>query len=404
MRYTVPDYYKKFQCLAGACPETCCAGWQIVIDQKSLRKYRKAKGSFGNRIRNSVNWKEETFLQYEDRRCAFLNEDNLCDMHIEAGPEMMCATCRKYPRHVEEFENEREITLSMSCPAVAEMILGKQEPVTMRTAEDDREEEEEEFDFFLYSALQDCRDLMMKMLQDRSIPAHLRMAEVLALGHDVQNRIRAGRIFEIETVLERYRSPEAQKRLQKKILAEVQEVEKCIPEEKEPGCDLGNGDLGEYKSGQIAEKGDWGCRNADALICILDAFEVLDPAWKRDVQIWERCAGVMHPEQIPEHEIEQMVVYYLYTYFCGAVYDQDALAKVKMAIVSTLIWEELVRVEGGQQGRSLEFKERVKLAYRYSRELEHSDPNLNCMEAQMNTFSEIALHPLMGILVQKCRR
>lgn len=369
MRYTVPDYYKKFRCLAGDCPATCCAGWQIVIDQKSLRRYRQVKGSFGNRIRNSVNWKEETFLQYEDRRCAFLNEENLCDMHIEAGPKMMCATCRKYPRHVEEFENEREITLSMSCPAVAEMILGKQEPVSMRTAEDDREEEEEEFDFFLYSALQDCRDLMMKMLQDRSIPVHLRMAEVLALGHDVQNRIRVGKIFEIENVLERYRDSEAQKRLQKKILSE----------EQNPG-------------------------ESDALLCILDAFEVLDPAWKRDVQIWKRCAGVMHTEQIPEHEIEQMVVYYLYTYFCGAVYDQDALAKVKMAIVSTLIWEELVRAEGGQQGRSLEFKERVKLAYRYSRELEHSDPNLNCMEEQMNTFSEIALHPLMGILVRKCRR
>ena len=113
MRYTVPDYYKKFQCLAGACPATCCSGWQIVIDEKSLAKYRKAKGNFGNRIRNSVNWKEDTFLQYEKKRCAFLNEDNLCDMHIEAGPEMMCATCRKYPRHIEEFENER---LRCPCP------------------------------------------------------------------------------------------------------------------------------------------------------------------------------------------------------------------------------------------------------------------------------------------------
>lgn len=405
MRYTVPDYYKKFQCLAGACPATCCAGWQIVIDQKSLRRYRKARGSFGNRIRNSVNWKEETFLQYEDRRCAFLNEENLCDMHIEAGPGMMCATCRKYPRHVEEFENEREITLSMSCPAVAEMILGKQEPVTMRTAEDDREEEEEEFDFFLYSALQDCRDLMMKMLQDRSIPVHLRMAEVLALGHDVQNRIRTGKIFEIETVLERYRSPEAQNRLQKKILAEMQEVEKCTLGETKPDSNLEKSDSGEHEQDQDAREHrlpraetNSECSNTDALLCILDKFEVLDPAWKKDLQIWKRCAGAMQPMQIPEHEIEQMVVYYLYTYFCGAVYDGDALAKVKMAIVSTLIWEELVRAEEGQQGRILEFEERVELAYRYSRELEHSDPNLNCMEKQMNTFPEAGLHPLMKML------
>ena len=336
MRYTVPDYYKKFQCLAGVCPATCCAGWQIVIDLKSLARYHKVKGRFGNRIRNSVNWKEETFLQYEKKRCAFLNEENLCDMHIEAGPEMMCATCRKYPRHIEEFENEREITLSKSCPAVAKIILEKQEPVTMRTAEDDRQEEEAGFDFFLYSALQDTREVMLNMLQNRKYPVHLRMAEVLALAHDVQSRIRSGQIFEIETILTRYEKGE---------MALIRKL--------------------------CAEKGR------------------------------KQCAQSLYPGNIPENEKEQMVVYYLYTYFCGAVYDGDALAKAKMAIVSTLIWEELCRAEEAQKGEILSFEDRVELAYRYSRELEHSDPNLNQMEVQMNTREETSFPRLLGILAAR---
>ena len=41
MQYTVPHYYKKFRCIAGECPDTCCAGWQIQIDPASLRKYKK---------------------------------------------------------------------------------------------------------------------------------------------------------------------------------------------------------------------------------------------------------------------------------------------------------------------------------------------------------------------------
>ena len=41
MLYTVPHYYRKFQCTASACTDTCCAGWQIMIDDKSLRKYRE---------------------------------------------------------------------------------------------------------------------------------------------------------------------------------------------------------------------------------------------------------------------------------------------------------------------------------------------------------------------------
>lgn len=360
MRYTVPDYYKKFHCLAGACPATCCAGWQIVIDRRSLNRYKSVKGSFGNRIRNSINWKEKTFLQYEKKRCAFLNEDNLCDMHIEAGAEMMCATCRKYPRHIEEFENEREITLSMSCPAVARMILQKQEPVRMLTAEDEKQEEEEGFDFFLYSALQDTREVMLKMLQNRKYPIHLRMAEVLALAHDIQGRIHSGQIFEIENVLIRYEDGEDM--LAKKILNEKGRME------------------------------------ADALLFLMDEWEVLDENWRKDLSIWKHCAQLLHPKKIAENEIEQMMVYYLYTYFCGAVYDGDALAKAKMAVVSTLIWEELCRAEEAQKGEKLSFDQRVELAYRYSRELEHSDPNLNKIEEQMHISEEASFSNLLEIL------
>lgn len=365
MRYTVPDYYKKFQCLAGACPATCCAGWQIVVDEKSLAKYRKAKGNFGNRIRNSVNWKEDTFLQYEKKRCAFLNEDNLCDMHIEAGPEMMCATCRKYPRHIEEFENEREITLSMSCPAVAGLILGKQEPVAMRTAEDEKEEEEDGFDFFLYSALQDTRAAMIRILQNRENPVHMRMALALVLAHDVQNRIHAGKTFDIENYLERFLTPQSQVKIQRKIMSES-------------------------------------CSNqAENLLNLPDEWEVLDGGWKKDIKIWKNCAQLRSPGHIPENEIEQMVVYYVYTYFCGAVYDGDALAKMKMAIVSTLIWEELCRACEAQKGERLEFEDRVRLAYRYSRELEHSDLNLNKMEEQMNKREEASFGSLMELLAHR---
>ena len=50
MRYLKPDFYDEFSCLAGACPKTCCAGWQIVIDETSLDKYEGLSGPFGNRI------------------------------------------------------------------------------------------------------------------------------------------------------------------------------------------------------------------------------------------------------------------------------------------------------------------------------------------------------------------
>ena len=41
MDYIYPEYYKEFKCIADKCPDTCCAGWKIMIDDKSLEKYRQ---------------------------------------------------------------------------------------------------------------------------------------------------------------------------------------------------------------------------------------------------------------------------------------------------------------------------------------------------------------------------
>ena len=146
MQYTVPHYYKKFTCLSGDCPDTCCAGWQIQIDPVSLKKYRKTEGPLGARLHNEIDWEESCFRQYNGR-CAFLNEENLCDLYTEGGGEKaFCRTCRTYPRHIEEFEGLREISLSLSCPAAARLILECQEPVRFLHKKNDKEENEPDYD------------------------------------------------------------------------------------------------------------------------------------------------------------------------------------------------------------------------------------------------------------------
>ena len=52
MQYTVLHYYKEFTCTAGKCPDTCCAGWKIMIDKNSLRKYKKTKTIKKKKIQN----------------------------------------------------------------------------------------------------------------------------------------------------------------------------------------------------------------------------------------------------------------------------------------------------------------------------------------------------------------
>ena len=84
MRYVKPHYYEEFECTADRCPATCCAGWQIVIDEESLDAYSKVKGDFGKKLRQCVDWEEGVFTQ-NNGRCSFLNDKNLCDLYVALG-------------------------------------------------------------------------------------------------------------------------------------------------------------------------------------------------------------------------------------------------------------------------------------------------------------------------------
>ena len=206
MQFTFPDYYKEFSCIAGACPDTCCAGWQIVIDEKTLKKYQHFKGPFRNRLHNDIDWKEQVFRQY-NRRCAFLNEENLCDIYTEAGPKMFCDTCRNYPRHIEEFEGLREISLSLSCPEAARILLSRKEKVHFFTREKEtREEVYDDFDYLLFTALMDTRDMLIAVVQDRNVPMQKRLWKVLAIAHDFQLCVDKNELFKWEDIRKRHES------------------------------------------------------------------------------------------------------------------------------------------------------------------------------------------------------
>ena len=229
MEYTYPEYLYDFQCDASACSDTCCVGWNIMIDPVSLKKYRKYPGFFGNRLKNSIDWEKESFEQYNGR-CAFLNEENLCDIYTEAGEDMLCKTCTRYPRHYEEYENLREISLSLSCPAAARMVLGQKEQLMfLNEYRETPEEEYEQFDFFLFTKLNEIRDYFYRVIQDRDRSVAHRMAMILCTAHDLQKRIDRAQLHEVDDLLKRYQKPSFWKTAEKKFaLYENRGVEKRI--------------------------------------------------------------------------------------------------------------------------------------------------------------------------------
>ena len=78
MIFRIPEYYRKFRCIADKCRDNCCIGWEIDIDDETADFYRSVEGEFGERLKDSIN--EGSFILTEDERCPFLSRRGLCDI------------------------------------------------------------------------------------------------------------------------------------------------------------------------------------------------------------------------------------------------------------------------------------------------------------------------------------
>lgn len=370
MIYSRPDYYKEFQCAAGACEDTCCAGWQIVADQKSLKKYRAVRGTFRKRIREGIDWKEGVFRQDEEKRCAFLNGENLCDLYTSLGREGLCRTCRLYPRHVEEFEGVREISLSLSCPEVAKILMNRIRPVTFPTVETNETEEYgemEAFDSLFYSVLLDARKAILDILQDRGLSVEARSRLVYGIAHDMQRRVDKRALFTCQEVWKKYERKPAKKFVEKELDEEKKHPEERFEEAKKTFRTM---------FGLELLRQDW-----DIQLLETEQFLFLGHTAEEYEKVTEEFCRWIEKTGFPwEIWREQFLVYFIFTYFCGAVYDGQILPKVNMALTGKAVVEEILKTRWLKNGKFLDMEDVVDVVYRFSRELEHSDENLKRME------------------------
>lgn len=366
MLYTIPDYYKEFHCIANKCEDTCCAGWQIIIDKKALNKYTKIRGDFRKRMLISVDWLQGAFRQDKEKRCAFLNENNLCDLYLNQGEEGFCKTCREYPRHTEEFEGVREITLSISCPEVARILMNRKDKVTFLSYEREGDEEFEDFDPFLFSILEDARKEMISILQNRELPIEIRVVLVLGMAHDMQGRMNRQEMFDCFAVMDKYKSQKALDFVKEYL--EKEAVTRRIAE------------FAPVMFGHLHElellRNEWGVvlqETEDLLYRDMKEYEVLR----------NEFSAYCRADEETEIHLEQLLVYFLFTYFPGAVYDGEIYAKVQLAVYCVWMIYELWMARWLKNEKTLDLEEMTELVYRFSREVEHSDLNLKAVEKIM---------------------
>ncbi len=332
MKQYRPTYYKDFRCIASDCSDNCCIGWEIDIDETTAAFYRSVEGEFGCRLKENI-LRDENGSQFilRNERCPFLNEKNLCDIYIHLGESALCEICTQHPRYHEWYGDWKESGVGLCCEAAGRLIFS-QEEISYELV-NINEESADPVDEELFSALFIARETAMKLVEQENYPALISYAQELqeALDEDDLSGIRA-------------------------LAAEYREMENSssVIRDNEALMDL---------------------------LTFLSGLEPIDPQWPalllelRDPANLEKLRT-----DYPAHRknMKLLAHYFLYRYFCKALFDGDILSKTLLPLIACAVVTVLNNALLCQKcGFTLE--DQVFTAKQFSKEIEYCTENLEAL-------------------------
>ncbi|MCR5650202.1 MAG: flagellin lysine-N-methylase [Lachnospiraceae bacterium] len=113
----------EFSCLCGDCPQTCCRGWVIPLEERDCARLKKTKGKLGlSLFFATAGWTRAKF-NTDSGRCPFHDADGLCRIQKEKGHEYIPWTCQSYPRFYRNYGYFEETCVDISCIGAARLFL-----------------------------------------------------------------------------------------------------------------------------------------------------------------------------------------------------------------------------------------------------------------------------------------
>ncbi len=162
MKIYYPSYYKEFKCIAERCRHSCCVGWEIVLDEATLEKYRRC---YANDIMPRI--RDGEIVLRPDGRCPFLDENGLCYIISNYGEDCLSDICHRHPRFYHRVGERVECGIGASCEEACRLILSSDGYADFNTGEWSGEVAEET-DFESISH----RDRLYSIIGDRSLSYH----------------------------------------------------------------------------------------------------------------------------------------------------------------------------------------------------------------------------------------
>lgn len=378
MEIRYPDYYGKFKCLAGKCPDTCCAGWEIPVDPKSEKYYQKlqkeavksgdpGQRAFAKKLQKHI---RGGHIVGNGNYCPFLDHEGLCEVYKELGPSALCRTCRQHPRHMEDYGDLHEAVLLLSCPEAARLILWENDGGYHVRRIPERTGNMDGIDRELLSLLLSVREKTEAIIRNRELSVDRRMALALSLCHDVQGR------------------------LNHKDLSGVKEVLKRRGEVRSGG----------KKNARFFLMADFMEQLAETDVICADFADRLE-ACRRLLYHSPDSRGRYEEDRVKflrenpglREEWENLLGYFMYSFFLGALYDRDALEKLKLSALCTMAVEDM-NLAAWRSGNAVEKNVQIEICHGLGRQVENSARNREKLEKAMRKQAFSSRRLLNGLL------
>ena len=352
MKYNKQSFYDQFKCIGSACTDTCCAGWEIEVDETTAQGYLAEKGAFGDRLRREIGSEPgEYFFKLKNNRCPFLNKENLCDIFINLGEDRLCDICREHPRFYNWFGDYTEVGLGLCCEEAERLLFSDSKPLT-----------------FVEEVHTDASDL----LDDESEECEQMLEERKAIFSILQNR-------------------------KKNIGARLKRLLLQLPYADE--MLLLTVPILEWDDPESITKLDYNAKpstntlksSALFLIRFFGGMESLDKTWPSMMkELEQNIDSLIDVDKAAEfiqfmkgenrlYEYEHIAVYLVYRYYPEILFDGQIEAKILFAAASICLLF-LMDLQCFQKNTAYTQQDRIELVRRFSKEIEYCPENMERFE------------------------
>lgn len=371
MKVLKPFYYDDFKCIAGSCIDNCChAEWEISIDKKTYKKYRKLKGQWGNKINENISRARSniTDLRYgkiklKDKGCSLLDEEGLCTIHAQLGENYLCNTCKVYPRDINKYGEIYERNLFMSCPEVARYFVRHKENFSFNMGEEELSDLDKDYiidksyDEKLYNLLWDSRSLAMEIIQFKEIEIWKRIIFLKILTDKVQKLIDEENYEKYEKVLKSFRNEITNV----EVINSLDKI-KLVPNVK----------VNFIKS--VVDISEKVSINKIKYNNLLEQYKKL---FENDID--NNFENVIKKEyefnkylNNKEYIMENLLIYLIYKYFMLALYSKDLNKQVNKVVITYSMIKMLLLGQYDANENKLKEDDFVEVFYVFSRVIEHN--------------------------------